>query len=99
MIPEKDFPSSHLNRYLRHKTDSERKKVPPIPTNVLSLLNNQQRDSYDMLNLMGWELAFVRRVEIDSPLFVFEHPKTGDFAAIEPNGDITVNPDINIREA
>lgn len=97
MLSEQDFPSKHLHRYFQSQQQGDRKKQPPIPVDFEKLLSANQKEAYDALCMMGWTLEFVRRNQVDNPVFVFRNDKSGDFACIESNGDVTINPDINIR--
>lgn len=92
------YPTERLNRYMKHHNEGERQHVPPIPEDVQGMLNEPQLSAYETLQSIGWTLTFVRRIDVDPPICVFKNEKTGDFASIEANGDVTVNPDINIRD-
>ena len=92
------YPTERLNRYLQNHNEGERQKAPPIPEDVQSLLNEAQLTAYETLQSIGWTLSFVRRIDVDPPVCVFKNEKTGDYASIEDNGDVTINPDIDIRD-
>ena len=74
-----------------------RKGMEPIPESIDLYLNTPQLDALQTMEYFGWELAFVRRSDLNNIIPVIKHDKKGEFAVLTSEGDIIRSPDIGIR--
>lgn len=81
-------------------TSGERRiGVAPIPIDITEYLNAEQQNTLQIMRYFGWELAFIRRSDINNILPVISHEQNfaTEYATLEKDGDIIRSPDIAIR--
>lgn len=79
-------------------TTSERRKgVPPIPDNINTFLNANQLEALQTMEYFGWQLAFIRRSDLNNIIPVIQHIKSKAFAVLDEDGDIIRDPNIGLR--
>ena len=75
-----------------------RKKMAAIPTNWKKMLNSLQLMAIRNVEKYGWELHFVRRMGLDTPIPVVKGPDGQIIGVIDADGNVDPNPKINIRD-
>lgn len=79
-------------------TPAERRgKMPPIPPDFESLLNQEQRNALRNIENFGWRLAFVRRPMFEAPLLVVASPDQQRYATLESDGEVNMEPQLILR--
>jgi hypothetical protein len=68
-----------------------------VPSNIASLLNDEQSLALRKVENFGWELAFVRRPLFEDPVPVVVSPDRRQYAVIEADGGLNHAPDIRLR--
>ena len=76
---------------------SPRKRMTAIPNNWKKLLNPLQLMAIKNVEKFGWELHFVRRNGLDTPVPVVKGPEGELLGVIDLDGNINNNPNIIIR--
>lgn len=73
--------------------------IAPIPADITKYLNSEQQNTLQIMRYFGWELAFIRRSDIDNIIPVICHAQSTntEYATLEKDGDIIRSPDIAIR--
>jgi hypothetical protein len=74
-----------------------RGRMPAIPPNYRSMLNQEQKNALRNIENFGWQLAFVRRPPFESPLFVVSSPDGQRHAVIEGDGEVNMAPSLTLR--
>ena len=69
----------------------------PIPDNIDLYLNTQQMEALQTMEYFGWQLAFIRRSDLNNIIPVIQHVQNKEFAVLDENGDIIRDPDIGLR--
>ena len=74
-----------------------RGRMPAIPPNYRTMLNQDQKNALRNIENFGWQLAFVRRPSFETPVFVVSSPDHQRFAVLEGDGEVNMNPDLVLR--
>jgi len=74
-----------------------RGRMPAIPPNYATMLNQEQKNALRNIENFGWQLAFVRRPPFESPLFVVSSPDRQRYGVIESDGEVNMNPSLILR--
>lgn len=77
--------------------DEKRQREPAVPDNVEVLLTGPQRVALHRVENFGWQLKFVRRPRFESPVVVVENSTGANIGTLEENGDINLNPRVQLR--
>ena len=85
----------------RHSSGQAERRTgqPAIPDNLDFYLSQEQMDSLHTMEYFGWQLAFVRRSDLNNIMPVIFHGGQGEYAVLEIGGDVIRAPDIGIRPA
>jgi hypothetical protein len=86
----------HKNRSIVAEQE-RRVGTDPIPNSLDLYLNPSQMTSLNTMQYFGWQLAFVRRSDLNNIIPVIKNSKKMEFAVLDAGGDIIRNPDIGIR--
>ncbi len=79
-------------------TQTDRRgKTPPVPPDLESLLNQDQRNALRNIENFGWQLAFVRRPMFEAPLVVVASPDQQRYATLEIDGEVNMEPQLILR--
>lgn len=65
-----------------------------IPVQLGHYLTAMQMQSLDQLADFGWQLAFVRRPLFDKPTVVLISPEAKQYATLEEEGSLNLEPDL-----
>lgn len=76
----------------------KRKGDTPIPDNLEAVLNKAQWRALAGVELMGWELRFVRRKLFQEPVPVLRNRNDNRTGILGEDGKITIQADIKLRE-
>lgn len=76
-----------------------RLRQQPVPSDLDRFLSTAQRFAASRLESFGWEVAFVRRPMFDSPTVVLSDAMHRHYAILDEDGDLQVDPPIDIRHA
>ena len=92
-------PQRTFNNGFAPQVDEGERRIgmEPIPESIDLYLNTPQLDALQTMEYFGWELAFVRRSDLNNIIPVIKHDKKGEFAVLTSEGDIIRSPDIGIR--
>lgn len=71
--------------------------MEPIPDSLDLYLTPTQMQALQTMQHFGWELAFVRRSDLNNIIPVIKNTKKVEFAVLDLEGDIIRDPDIGIR--
>ena len=76
----------------------DRRRVRPLrESDWKRMINADQTDALRTLELVGWTLHFVRRLENGDPLAIVYDPDRSVYAVIECDGTLRENPDLTFR--
>lgn len=97
---------AHAAENLRYETiddaayDSldKRGTQEPVPADLHLYLNERQLKTLATLKAFGWILAFVRRPLFERPVVVVSSPGAQQYATIEEDGALNLEPNIFIRD-
>lgn len=62
-------------------------------------LNPAQQDVLTMVEGLGWKLAFVRKPLFQNVVPVVHHAGKNQYGVLRDNGDIEIDPTLNVRTA
>lgn len=82
---------------LDSKSDERRVGAAPIPEDIDLYLNAQQMEALQTMEYFGWQLAFVRRSDLNNIIPVIQHVQNKEFAVLDDDGDIIRDPNIGLR--
>ncbi|GAB3373620.1 hypothetical protein NCG89_07450 [Spongiibacter taiwanensis] len=77
--------------------DRRSKRLPPVPVNYESLLNDAQCVGIRNLEGFGWQLYFIRRPLFQTPTVVMVGPDEGGYAVLNSEGCLDRQRDLVIR--
>jgi hypothetical protein len=80
-----------------YKRLDKRGTQPPVPDEIDMYLTDLQRISLSQLGDFGWHLAFVRRPLFESPTVVLLSPEEKQYAILEEEGSLDLDPQIRLR--
>ncbi len=69
----------------------------PIPDNLDYYLTTPQLESIYHLEEFGWQLAFVRRPLFSVPTVVLASPEGRQYAVIDEDGSLDLEPNLQLR--
>jgi hypothetical protein len=81
-------------------TDAEAERrigQKPVPGNLKALLTDLQAATLNQLENFGWSLAFVRRINLPSPIVVVEGPLPRQYGVLHRDGILDQTLNIGIR--
>ncbi len=73
-----------------------RGSVPAVPEDYATLLNKQQQLALHTMQYFGWTLWFIRRAE-QPVVVVINEALSGQYAVLESDGAINMDPAIRLR--
>lgn len=79
------------------KSDERRTGVSPIPESIDLYLNDAQMEALQTMEYFGWQLAFIRRSDLNNIVPVIQHIQNKEFAVLDGEGDIIRDPNIGLR--
>lgn len=79
------------------KGGERRTGAAPIPDNIDLYLNAQQMEALQTMEYFGWQLAFIRRSDLNNIIPVIQHIQNKEFAVLDDDGDIIRDPNIGLR--
>ena len=68
-----------------------------VPAQLGQYLTVMQRQSLEQLEDFGWQLAFVRRPLFDKPTVVLISPEAKQYATLEDEGSLNLEPGLTWR--
>lgn len=71
--------------------------MEPVPDSIDLYLNAEQLEALQTMQYFGWELAFVRRSDLNNIVPVIFQAQQKEYAVLASDGDIIRNPNIGIR--
>lgn len=77
--------------------DEHRNRLAPIPADLRGLLTENQIMSIRRIEGFGWELKFVRRHGIKTPIAVVMDPGGKTLGVLEDDGRINLQHNLRIR--
>ncbi len=92
------FQSPHEENGPTDEISDRRSNQEPIPKEIMLSLTQDQLISLETLEFFGWELQFIRRSDPNNCLFVFWHREYNDYACMDETGDVTIEPEIKVRD-
>ena len=92
------FQSPPEEKTLDDETSDRRSDQEAIPKDIMLTLTQDQLISLETLEFFGWELQFIRRSDPNNRLFVFWHREYNDYACMDETGDVTIEPEIKVRD-
>ncbi|MGD8566758.1 MAG: hypothetical protein PVJ39_01545 [Gammaproteobacteria bacterium] len=75
----------------------KRSGLPAIPPGYEKLLTSAQMVALRSIEGYGWSLKFIRREGLPTPLPVINGADGTTIGTIDEDGNLNMNPDINIR--
>lgn len=81
-----------------YKNLDKRGSQEPIPIDLVNYLSGSQFRCLHHLEEFGWKLAFVRRPLFEPPTVVLRSPEGKQFATLEDDGSLNLEPVVNVRE-
>lgn len=71
--------------------------MEPVPDSIDLYLNTEQLEALQTMQYFGWELAFVRRSDLNNVVPVIFQAQQQEYAVLAADGDIIRRPNIGIR--
>lgn len=81
-----------------YKNLDKRGSQEPLPSDLATYLSGSQFRCLHHLEEFGWQLAFIRRPLFETPTVVLLSPEGKQFATIEEDGSLNLEPNLLIRE-
>ncbi len=78
-------------------SDERRTGTAPIPESIDLYLNDVQMEALQTMEYFGWQLAFIRRSDLNNIVPVIQHIQNKEFAVLDTEGDIIRDPNIGLR--
>jgi len=76
----------------------KRKGDKPVPDNAAEMLNHLQLLALHKIEGFGWRLQFIRRPLFQDIVAVVVDSGGNKIGVLEEDGEINMNPDIEVRE-
>lgn len=74
-----------------------RERLPAIPADLQSLVNEVQYLAIRRIEDFGWDLKFVRRENLKTPILVVSDQSGKQLGVLEPDGRLNLQHNLKIR--
>lgn len=74
----------------------KRRGEPAVPSELVTLLTEQQSAALDQLSALGWSVHIVRRPLFQAVQVILEH-SSGKYARLTPDGQLDHKPGLRLR--
>jgi hypothetical protein len=88
---------SHRMEIANLTENEQRNRMPAIPGDLRSVLTENQILSIRRIEGFGWELKFIRRHGVKSPIAVVKDPDGKTLGVLEDDGRINLQHNVKIR--